>query len=285
MKTGVIFLLVIFQGATEIMAARSSPRNIQPLQQRGVDDDATEEKAETAVEEADGYEDFDPTKQAAEKYKFSGNKTGWGFVKEKSSYYSPEGKYIGKLKAGTLFKYHDVKTTSSNDMLLSHLRDKTGWHGPYLLPCTGIAAYAGTPEDVDIKIVTDLRRYFLLKGEFEQYREKLLYNEYKKNPFYDLYRHAVEEYKATLEKARKMEQNAAKLTGLQRERAYDELREYKYEQAQVKARMEKTGEKYKAWKKQHPVNPDKIQDEKLLSIQNKMSEIRKRLPDLIPEDN
>ena len=265
-------------------AARSSSRNFKSLKQREEERIAAEKEAKRVSEEEAKYAEYNPGAEPVEKITFLGPKSGWGFVKKLSAYYSPEGKNKGELKAGTLFKYQDVKSSSKNDMLLSMLRDGSGWHGPYLLPCTEVAAYEGDPETVDIQVVADLRNYFLLKGEHDQYRDDILVREYQKNPHYAAYRQAADEYKASVERARQLNERADKLTGIKKTKAHEELRKLKYRQTELKADLQKTGAKYKAWKKQNPVNIENIQDEKLSAMQNKIAAIKNRIPDLIPEE-
>lgn len=284
MNTKFILLLLILIAAGELQAARSSSRNFKSLKQREVEKVEAAKAAKLEKEEASKYADFNPGAKPVEKVTFLGPKNGWGFVKKASVYYSPGGKNLGELKAGTLFKYQDVKSSSKNDMLLSSLRDGSGWHGPYLLPCTEVAAYEGDPETVDIEIVADLRSYFLLKGEHDQYREEILIREYKKNPHYEAYRQAAEQYNATIEKARIMDEEASELSGIKKTRAHEELRKLKYSQAELKVNLQKIGAKYKAWKKQHPVDVEKVQDEKLLVMQDKIAAIKTRISDLIPEE-
>lgn len=274
--------------AGDVFAACSSSRNFKSLKQREEERIAAEKEAERAAEqaktEAEEYSGTADFKPAVERVTFLGPKNGWGFVKNESPYYSPEGKNKGELKAGTLFKYQDVKSSSKNDMLLSMLRDKSGWHGPYLLPCNEVAAYEGDPESVDIKIVADLRNYFLLKGEYDQYREELLVREYKKNPHYAAYRQATDEYEASIEKARVMKEEAEKLTGIRKTKAHEELRKLKYSQTELRVNLQQIGAKYKAWKKEHPVDIARVEDDRLNAIQNKIAAIKNRIPNLIPEE-
>lgn len=284
MKIKVTIVLIILLAAGDIHAVRSSSRNFKSLKEQQEEKAAAEKAAKQAAAEAAEYRDGAHLKSAVERVTFLGPKTGWGFVKKESTYYSPDGKNMGELKAGTLFKYQDVKTTSKNDMLLAQLRDKSGWHGPYLLPCTEVAAYEGDPEKVDIQIVADLRRYFLLKGDVDQYKEALLNREYRKNPYYTEYKNAAKKYKDSLTTASQMEQKADKLTGIRKTNAYDELRKFKYQQAELKVNLEQIGTKYKAWKKQHPVDLNTVKDNKLVSIQNELEKVKSRVPELIPPE-
>ena len=285
MNRRLLLFLIIPLGAGDIHAVRSSSRNFKSLKQREIEKTEAEKAAKMAEEKTARYADYNPGAEPVEKITFLGPKNGWGFVKKASVYYSTDGKNLGDLKAGTHFKYQDVKSTSKNDMLLSSLRDGSGWHGPYLLPCTEVAAYEGDPETVDIQIVTDLRNYFLLKGEHDQYREQILIREYKKNPHYEAYKQSADKYKASVEKACQLNEKAAKLTGIKKTQAHDELHKLKYSQTELKVNLQQIEVKYKAWKKQHPVDVEKVQDEKLLDLQNKIAAIKNRIPDLIPPED
>ena len=268
----------------DALAARSSTRNFKTLKQQEEERVAAEKEAQRRKEEQKEISRSSRPGQTVEKVKFLGPKNGWGFVSKSTPYYSPQGENLGDLEAGTLFKYHDVKSTSKDDMLLARLRDKSGWHGPYLLPCTEVAAYEGDPEQVDIQIVADLRNYFLLKGEYDTHRDELLENEYRRNPHFEAYRQAAENYRKSAEAAGKMEDDASKLTGAAKTRAYDGLRSLKYEQEKLKAELQAVGEKYRAWKEAHPVDESKIGDEKLTSLRNRMDEIKSRVAELVPPE-
>lgn len=284
MNYRLILLLIIIVTANDMRAARSSSSNFKSLQQREIEKAEAAKAAQKAAAEAARHPDGAHLSQATEKIIFIGPKAGWGFVKKMCAHYSPEGKNLGELKAGTLFKYRDVKSTSKSDMLLASLRDGSGWHGSYLLPCSEVAAYEGDPETVDIQIVEDLRTYFLLKGEHDQYREELLTREYKKNPYYAAYQQASDQYTQSVEKANQLTDDLEQLSGISKTRAYGELRKLKYSQSKLKVNLQQIGADYKAWKQQHPIDPDLIQDEKICSLQRRIDEVKRRVANLIPPE-
>jgi len=277
LKIRLLILLFISLVAGELKAARSSSRNLKAL----TDNEVEEKKEDTQdIDLADGGH----IQRTVVRITFLGPKTGWGFVTRDCPYYSMDGKNMGSLKAGALFKYNDVRPSSKNDMLVSIIRKKGGWTEPCLLPCDCIAAYDGDPEKVDIQIVGDLREYFLTKGQLENRKEELLQNEYQKNPFYGSYQQASKNYNESVETARQMELEANKLTGIRKTRADEELREFKYKQAQLQVRLNEVALKYREWKDKNPVDLSRIRDPQLDEIKKALQSAKSKVADLVPDD-
>jgi hypothetical protein len=273
----VVILLILFLGAGELYAARSSSRNLKPLSQSVVEEQQADSQDFEIV-------DGGHIQQSFERITFLGPKNGWGFVAEECPRYSIQGKNIGSCSAGTLFKYNDILPSSKHDMLLSVIRKKGGWTEPCLLPCDCIAAYDGDPEKVNIEIVANLRKYFLLSGKVENRKEEILKKEYKKNPFYGLYQQAVIDYKASIDVADKMHQEANKLTGLRKTKADEELRKFKYTQAQLQVKMNDVAQQYRGWKSNNPVDLLKIRDPELEELSSKRESVKNKVVDLIPNE-
>ncbi len=276
-----IFLMTALTAA-QSHAARSSSRNFKSLKQQQEERIATEQEAQRIARESARSAGRAAADKPVENVKFLGPKTGWGFVSRTTAHYSPEGRNLGELKAGTLFKYQDIRPSSRNDMLLSMLRDAAGWRGPFLLPCTEVAAYEGDPETVDIQIVADLRQYFLLKGEYDTLREELLDREYRKNPHFAEYEHSVRAYQESTERAAELEKSSAGLSGAARTRAYEELRELKYRQERLKGDLQRIGDQYRVWKERNPVDLAEAENAPMRALRQKMDAIQSRVPELIP---
>lgn len=276
MLKAVIFLFLL-AWAGELYAARPSSRNFKSLAQREAEAKAAEQ-GEAAM--ADGGH----IKRAVETIKFLGPKQGWGFVARESAYYSLAGKNSGVVRAGDLFKYSDVRESSKNDMLVAVIRGASGWGAPCLLPCDAVAAYEGDPEQVDIQIVGNLRAYFLTKGKLESRQEDLLQQEYQKNPHYRAYQQAAQEYNASLETALQMEQEASTLTGIDKVRADEALREFKYNQVELQHRLNGVAQQYRLWKARNPVEPAEIRDPQLDELRRELAAIKSKVADLVPKD-
>jgi hypothetical protein len=272
-----VVLSVLMLGAGELYAARSSSRNLKSLTESDV-----EEKTKD-IQDLD-LADGGAGQKTVERITFLGPKTGWGFVSEECPQYSIKGKNIGSCSAGTLFKYRDVLSSSKNDMLLAVIRNPEGWAEPCLLPCDCIAAYDGDPEKVNIEIVANLRKYFLLSGKVESRKEAVLQKEYQKNPFYGLYQQAVNDYKTSIDFARTMQLEADQLTGIRKNRADEALREFKYKQAQLQVKMNECAQKYKEWKKNNPVDITKIQDAELNELSSELESVKTKVANLIPHE-
>jgi len=269
----ILLILLVLLVTGKSHAVRSSSRNLKTLQQR---------EAELATRVQTAEQVPNRSEESRERIKFLGPRKGWGLVSRRCSYYSAQGEHLGELQAATLFKYSDIKSTSRNDMLLATLRDSSGWHGTYLLPCTEVAAYSGTLESVDIKIVADLRDYFQLRGEYDTLRDETLGREYRHNPFFEAYQESAQAYHASVDQAIELEKRVAQLQGIRKNSVLNELRELKYEQTRLEAELRSVRTQYRKWKDEHPVDLEKLETGRMRGIRVEMEQIRKRLADLIP---
>ena len=217
------------------------------------------------------------------KVSFLGPRSGWGFVKATSPCYSPDGKRLGTLPGGTLFKYDDVKATSKNAVLVSTVKRGEKWEGPLLLDCTDITGYEGDPDSLDPAVVKNLQDYFTLTGKTADRKEALAQEALAANPHFESAKLAQQAYQASVEKAAEMEKQMNALTGARKAKALDALRAYKYEQVRNKAKADQAALAYKAWKDAHPVDPAKLAaDPQLQALEKELQAARAKVPDLIP---
>lgn len=216
---------------------------------------------------------------------FMGPKKGWGFVKAGCPYYSPQGKNLGLLPGGTLFKYADVKASSRNPMLVSALRRGEAWEGTYLLDCTEVAAYEGDPDTVDPEIVKNLGAYFAVEGKIAERRAALDEVAFAANPAFKAARETRQAYQDSVAKAAEMATQARTLTGARKAKADEALRALKYEQVRLKAKADAAAAAYKAWKTAHPADPATFaKDVGLQALEQERAALRAKVANLIPPD-
>lgn len=214
---------------------------------------------------------------------YLGPKSGWGYVKATSPCYSPEGKRLGTLPGGTLFKYSDVKNTSKNAVLVSTVKRGEAWEGPFLLDCTDIAGFEGAPDGIDPEVVKNLASYFTLNGQVEERKEALKLEALSANPHFEAARQAQQEYQASIEKAAEMEKQMNALTGPRKSKALEALRAFKYEQVRIKAKADQAALAYKTWKDAHPLDPAKLTaDPQLQALEKALQIARAKVSDLLP---
>jgi len=280
LKVFTISALVMLIGISGVNAARSSSRNLRSLSEQKADElEKARDKAMEAL--------FNQTEQShasTETITFLGPKNGWGFVIKKASCYSAQGKKLGILDAGTLFKYHDVKSSSGNDMLLARIRRRGEWSQDCLLACPDVAAYEGDPEKVDIKIVKNLRDYFVLKAKVDSYEKQLRQRKSEKNPYYKSYLAVVKKYNESIAVAHKMKIEAEKLTGIRKTTAHENLRSFKYKQEQLKQALHQVGQKYKSYKSEVSINSLAVDDPELNRLKQELAVAKSKVEDLIPEE-
>ncbi len=276
------FFALLFALAAAAEVKRSS-RNLTPLNQpKG--QPASSRSGNTGLSVAT------PPKEAAAstvtKVTFVGPTSGWGFVKAACPSYSPQGKRLGTLPGGTLFKYSDVKATSKNAVLVSTVKRGGAWEGPVLLDCTDVAAYEGAPETLDPQTVSNLGAYFTLLGQAAVRKEQLAEQALAANPHFGPAKQAQQAYQESVAKAAEMEAQMNALTGARKTQALDALRAFKYEQVRIKAAADQEAAAYKQWKDAHPAAPAQLAaDPQLQKLEQELQQAKSKVAALVPEDH
>lgn len=276
-----LLVAVLFALAAPAEVKRSA-RNLTPLNQpKG--QPASARSGETGIGVA-----VPPKQTAAEtvtKVEFLGPASGWGFVKATSPYYSPQGKRLGTLPGGALFKYSDVKSSSKNAVLVCTVRRGSAWEGPVLLDCTDVAGYEGAPEGLDPQQVADLGAYFTLLGRAADRKAELSEQALSANPHFETARQAQQAYQASAEKAAEMERQMNAVTGPRKTKALDALRALKYEQVALKAAADQEAAAYKQWKDAHPVDESRLaSDPQLKALQQELAQAKAKVASLVPSE-
>ncbi len=216
---------------------------------------------------------------------FMGPQKGWGFIKQTAVYYSPQGKNLGTLPAGTLFTYEAVKATSKNPMLLSMVQQNNAWQGPYLLDCTTTAAYDGSPDMIHRDVVSNLKTFFTLSGQIAARKEALKESVLSQNPLAIEARETLRKYQQSIEKASALEKESRTLTGLKKIKVDDELRALKYEQVRMKAKLDSAVAAYADWEKANPAITHKMEKDSVLqALVTQREAVRAKVANLIPTD-
>lgn len=185
------------------------------------------------------------------KVTFLGPESGWGVVKANAPYYSTEGKQLGVIPGGTLFKYSAVKHTARTSLLVSHLKREDNWQGPYLLNCTTIAGYEGDPEKVDPQIVENLMLYFKYSDQAAARRQELRAQAHAANPHAAAMQQAEANYRKSVQRAAELQKESTTASGAQRQKLLDELRTIKYEQSRLKGQLDQAMTPYQQWNRAH----------------------------------
>lgn len=227
-----------------------------------------------------------PAVDAVTRIVFMGPKQGWGFAKNGCPYFSAQGKSLGHLPGGMLFKYTDVKASSRNPMLVSVLRRNEMWEGPYLIDCTEVAAYEGDPDTLAPGLVKNLGAYFSVDGKISERKAALDEIAFAANPAFKTARDTRQAYQASIVKATEMNAQASTLTGARKAKADDDLRAFKYEQVRLKAKADASAAAYKAWKAARPVDTDiYAKDTDLQALEQERTALHSKLGDLVPPEN
>lgn len=280
MKLTLLLTLLCLSNCAAFAEVKRSSRNLESLSKRSATAGSRSGNTNGANVAAPAQE---KPAETVTQVTYLGPKSGWGFVKATGPYYSPEGKRLGTLAGGTLFKYSDVKNTSKNAVLVSTVKRGEAWEGPYLLDCTDIAGYEGKPEEIDPEVVKNLGAYFTLNGKVADRKEALTQEALSANPHFEAAKQAQQDYQDSVEKAAEMEKQMNALTGARKSKALEALRALKYEQTRVKAKADQEALAYKTWKDAHPLDPAKISaDPQLQALEKELQAARAKVSDLLP---
>ena len=224
------------------------------------------------------------TRETVTKAPFLGPPNGWGFVQSASPYYSPLGKNLGTLPGGTLFTYKGVKASSKNAVLVSSVKRGDAWEGPYLLDCTALAVYEGSPDALDPQTLQNLGAFFAIKGQIAAREAELAQESLAANPHYASAKQAQQAYQTSVDKAAEMEKQMNTLSGERKSKSLDALRAFKYEQVRIKAKADQEAAAYKAWKDAHPADLSKQSaDPRLRELEKSLQTAKAKVSTLVPQ--
>jgi len=239
------------------------------------DKDATEQKAEARKDDAG----------ATAKIQFTGPPSGWGVTKAPTPYYTAEGKNLGVLPGGTLFRYSAVKSSSKSLVFEAEVKKQgEGWAGPFLLDSAGLALFEGKPDNVPPDTLSDLLEYYALKSKIAERKAEIEKTEHEKNPAFLSAKRAQEKYTQSTIEASELAAKAEQQKGPAKNKTDEQLRALKYEQVRMKAEADKEAANYKAWKETHPITPETFKaDPALAALEKQLAPLKAKLGALTAE--
>lgn len=274
-------VLLLAVAVAEAQVRRSS-RNLKPLRERQEQAGSLSGNSGLSTTPATPRQPATTTKTQV---LYMGPKQGWGIMKKTAPYYTPQGKNLGTLPGGTVFRYNDVRSSERNSMLVSMIRRNTSWEGPFLLDCAMVAGYEGDPDSLDPQVVANLRQYFTISDSIELRRKELLEQTRSNVPELAAARKAHAAWQESIKKAAELEQQAQGLTGFRKTRANEELRKLKYEQVRLKAESDSKTAAYTAWKQANPLHEAALErDPKLLQLKQQLAECHVKVANLVPAE-
>ena len=273
-----VLFLSVWSASAEV---KKSSRNLEPLSKRSGSSTASTRSGNSGLNVATPQSE--KPQEPVTQITFLGPKSGWGFVQATSPCYTPQGKNVGKLPGGTLFKYTNVKASSKNPVLVCSVKQGENWEGPFLLDCTDVATYEGTPETIDPETIKNLGSYFTLKGKIADRKEALADALRSANPYFESAKKTQQAYQDSIEKAAEMEQQLLALSGARKTKADEALRTLKYDQVRIKAKADAEAAAYKTWKEAHPTDPAKLtSDPQLQALEQELQAAKAKVANLIP---
>lgn len=287
--------LIALLGA-DALAARSSSRNVQmgSLRERmngGTSMGTTGAVPNRKLERtSDGRVKLDfgsssgaaPAEARGEKVArviFEGEESGWGVARGRMPYYSLAGKNQGVVKAGLRFSYNEVKHGKSGDFLVAVFVSSpvSGRAlGPYLVDPSRAVVFSGDPETLDPQLLARISDYYASLEAYAERKREIEAKYQETCPHFVSCELARSRYRASVEKAAKLEKQMNALTGSRRDQVQEEMRTLKYEQTELLNAKRAAERKVKEWKSAHPIASQILEkDEKLLKLSQNIEEFRR----------
>lgn len=281
MKSFITITLLLVLCATLAEAqVRKSSRNLRPLTAQPEPQPSATQSERTTLGVVTPKRE-EPV-ETITKVTFLGPKTGWGIVKATAACYSSEGKHLGTVPGGTLFKYDDVKNGAHTSYLLSSIKRADSWSAPCLLECTAIAGFEGNLEKIDPAVVGNLCAYYSINGRIEERKLELQRESDSANPHAPAAQEAQNAYKQSMTRAAQLQKEMDAAKGPQRQKLLDELRTLKYAQAQLKEKADKATAASQGWSAAHKPDPATLaNDQQLQDLQQELLKAREPIANLL----
>ena len=173
--------------------------------------------------------------------------------------------------------------SSRGEMALGQVERDGAMAGPYLVAMSDLVYFAVPRADVPPENLTVLKRYYDLKGQFDQRLADLKQQVADANPFSAIYREAAQAYNAFGAKEKELTAKRDHAAGSERMRYVDELRAMIPEGARLQRTVDDAKIKYNGWKNSHkPIAaPDPARDEQAQAIKRRIAALEPQVKEIL----
>ncbi len=210
----------------------------------------------------------------------------WGLVVTNSFAYDAEMKRIGIIAGGTIVsrKRSELKLNGYVAECF-YIKDRLWQYETLYLYEADLVMFKGTYEQADVEQRSLLVDYCRTLAEYETLRAEAHRAAIRRNPHFNAYRTAVDEYNEFVKKGQTLRSQAEQATGPQRTRLTDELRKLRAQEATQLQKFKDVQSRYEAWKQEHlgdDRNPRIGRTVEMQNLENKLNAMRPRVQEMVP---
>jgi hypothetical protein len=166
-----------------------------------------------------------------------------------------------------------------------YLIDRTWQYDTIYLYESDLILFECTYPEADQDQRNLLLEYCIAKGKLEELRAIAYKDAIRRNPYFEQYKTATDEYKDFVQKARVVKEEFDNANGVRRSALMDQLRKYQSEETTIKQRYIAIKEKYDAWKAVN-IGEDKTpkitKTVEMQNLENKLNSMSPAVQEIVP---
>lgn len=210
----------------------------------------------------------------------------WGLVVTNSFFYDSTMKRAGILAGGTIVERKQSQV--QNDGYVAecfYLVDRTWQYETVYLYESDLILFECIYQEADKGQRNLLQEYCKIKGTLEELRAIAYKEAILRNPYFEQYKVATDEYKAFVQKARLVKEEFDNASEARRSALMDQLRAYKAEETNIAQRYKTVKGQYDAWKTEN-IGEDKTpritKTVEMQNLENKLNAMRPAVQEIVP---
>ncbi len=178
----------------------------------------------------------------------------WGVTSvESARAYSRDGKFLGRLPAGTPVEVTDIRQSKKGDLSECTLGSSVaGMPAQVLLRSRDLTTWRGALADVSPQERQLRASQASIQATIASRVDALAENHAKRNPNQQSYQTALTEYRALYKRSTELTKLRDSSTGVKRQQAANELKQMKGKAAAVARKYEAVKIEYETWKRNNP---------------------------------
>jgi len=176
----------------------------------------------------------------------------WGIVVTNSFAYDTGMQKLGIFSGGTVVsrKHSELKMHGYVSECF-YLKNRKWQSETVLLYDADLVIFDTTYENADVEQRNMLIKYCRTLAQYEEKRAEAYKKEIRKNPNFDAYKNALNEYNSFFKRAHAAKAELPEALGAERTKLMDELRKYRADEPLIVKQFKETKERYEAWKEEH----------------------------------
>jgi hypothetical protein len=196
---------------------------------------------------------------------------GWGVTRQHTAVFTPDGARLREIPAGTLLEFRGVRASSKGQMVECLLVQTDSLSPLRLVSRADVFLFTGSHKSLSARQRADLQAYYERNGRIVRRKNELLQIAGAKNPHFTAYREAHAKLMENIDRARERAARRDRLTGSEKLRLENQLRELKVSEARLRTEYDAVHARFRAWKTQHAGElPDPEKDPSVIAWRQEM---------------